>query len=27
VLFLCGVAVMAAFMRTAARIEPFTRRG
>lgn len=27
VLFLCGVAVMAAFLRTAARIEPFTRRG
>jgi hypothetical protein len=26
VLFLCGVAVMAAFMRTAARVEPFTRR-
>ena len=27
VLFLSGVAVMAAFMRNAARIEPFTRRG
>jgi len=27
VLFLCGVAVMAAFLRTAHRIEPFTKRG
>lgn len=27
VLFLSGVAVMGAFMRNAARIEPFTRRG
>jgi hypothetical protein len=27
VLFLSGVAVMAAFMRTAHRIEPFTRKG
>jgi hypothetical protein len=27
VLFLSGVAVMAAFMRTAHRIEPFTKRG
>jgi hypothetical protein len=27
VLFLCGVATMAAFMRTAARVEPFTKRG
>jgi hypothetical protein len=26
-LFLGGVAIMAAFMRNAARIEPFTRRG
>lgn len=26
VLFLCGVAVMGAFMRTAARVEPFTSR-
>lgn len=26
VLFLCGVAVMAAFLRTAHRVEPFTRR-
>lgn len=27
VLFLCGVAIMAAFIRNAQRIEPFTRRG
>lgn len=27
VLFLSGVAVMAAFMRTAHRIEPFTQKG
>ena len=26
-LFLGGVVIMAAFMRNAARIEPFTRRG
>jgi len=27
VLFFSGVAVMIAFMRTAARVEPFTRKG
>jgi hypothetical protein len=27
VLFLCGVAIMVAFIRAAQRIEPFTRRG
>lgn len=27
VLFLSGVAIMAAFLRTAHRIEPFTRKG
>ena len=27
VLFLIGVAIMAAFLRAAQRIEPFTRRG
>jgi hypothetical protein len=27
VLFLCGVAIMASFIRNAQRIEPFTRRG
>lgn len=27
VLFLCGVATMIAFLRTAHRVEPFTRRG
>ena len=27
VLFLGGVAIMAVFLRNAARIEPFTRRG
>jgi hypothetical protein len=25
--FLCGIAVMAAFIRNARRVEPFTRRG
>jgi hypothetical protein len=27
VLFLCGVAIMIAFMRNAQRVEPFFRRG
>ena len=27
IFFLCGIAVMAAFIRNARRVEPFTRRG
>ncbi len=27
IFFLCGIAVMVAFIRNARRIEPFTRRG
>ena len=27
IFFLCGLAVMAAFIRNARRVEPFTRRG
>jgi hypothetical protein len=27
IFFLCGLAVMAAFIRNAQRVEPFTRRG
>jgi hypothetical protein len=26
IFFLCGIAVMAAFIRNARRVEPFTRR-
>jgi hypothetical protein len=27
IFFLCGIAVMAAFIRNARRVEPFTTRG
>ena len=27
IFFLCGIAVMVAFIRNARRVEPFTRRG
>jgi hypothetical protein len=27
IFFLCGIAVMVAFIRNASRVEPFTRRG